>query len=376
MVVDRGVGAAAVRAGQRERARAQALAADQQLRRGADEAAVAAPDGEDEARGEGFAQHAEHRRRGRRSAGACTSTSRASTIFSNSPGADPLGGAGDGALVVGRAASRSATWKRPDGCGVEQRQRPPRAARPAAARCAASSCVGSSSGATSAASVRRTSPAPPRDRDARVRAARRARNPPSGGRRRRPRRTRSRPRRPARPRRVPRAGRRSHRPRARASGPRRAAKRSSPRASSVAAAPRAASAAPPRSGCSRHIHGSPARREASATADGSTSAAGDAQPGEALARRRGAAGARAQPHAAAGIGVQTRAPAGVDARRTAELARESGRRVSAAGRPAAAGLRSRARPRGDRDLARAHHLDQPERADHALEGVDLVGRCR
>src|SRR3954469_417265 len=30
----------------------------------------------------------------------------------------------------------------------------------------------------------------------------------------------------------------------------------------------------------------------------------------------------------------------------------------------------------DRDLARAHHLDHPERADHLLEGVDLVGRAR
>src|SRR3954447_26927320 len=29
---------------------------------------------------------------------------------------------------------------------------------------------------------------------------------------------------------------------------------------------------------------------------------------------------------------------------------------------------------GNRDLARAHHLDQAERPDHPLEGLDLVGR--
>src|SRR3954463_15273457 len=34
-----------------------------------------------------------------------------------------------------------------------------------------------------------------------------------------------------------------------------------------------------------------------------------------------------------------------------------------------------AAPARDRDLARAHHLDQPERANHALEGLDLVGRA-
>src|SRR3954465_9165088 len=29
----------------------------------------------------------------------------------------------------------------------------------------------------------------------------------------------------------------------------------------------------------------------------------------------------------------------------------------------------------DRDLARAHHLDHPERPDHLLEGVDLLRRA-
>ena len=38
----------------------------------------------------------------------------------------------------------------------------------------------------------------------------------------------------------------------------------------------------------------------------------------------------------------------------------------------ALGLAAAAR---DRDLARAHHLDEPERAHHALEGLDLVGRA-
>src|SRR6185436_13056443 len=39
---------------------------------------------------------------------------------------------------------------------------------------------------------------------------------------------------------------------------------------------------------------------------------------------------------------------------------------------AISGLAASAR---DGDLARAHHLDQPERADHALEGLDLLGRA-
>src|SRR5207244_662727 len=48
--------------------------------------------------------------------------------------------------------------------------------------------------------------------------------------------------------------------------------RPGPAASSSATAPRAPSAAPSRSGCSRQNHGSPARREAAATATGSTPA--------------------------------------------------------------------------------------------------------
>ena len=85
VIVDGGVGAAAGGAGERERADAVALAAHQQLGAGGDQRRVAAPDAEHEAGGELLAQHAEHRRRVIRSAGAWTWTSRASTIFSSRP---------------------------------------------------------------------------------------------------------------------------------------------------------------------------------------------------------------------------------------------------------------------------------------------------
>ena len=82
--VDGRVGAAARRSGKRQRARAQALTADQQLRTGADEGGVAAADGVDERRRERPAQQPEQPP-GSNGWGACTSTSRASTIFTNSP---------------------------------------------------------------------------------------------------------------------------------------------------------------------------------------------------------------------------------------------------------------------------------------------------
>ena len=63
VVVDRGVGAAAGRAGERERAHALALAAHEQLGARGDQRRIAAPDAEDEARRELLAQHAEQRRR-------------------------------------------------------------------------------------------------------------------------------------------------------------------------------------------------------------------------------------------------------------------------------------------------------------------------
>ena len=82
VVVDGRVGAAPRRAGERERAHALALAAHEQLGAGGDQRRLAAPDAEDEARRELLAQHAEHAPPGRTARGACTCTSRASTIFS------------------------------------------------------------------------------------------------------------------------------------------------------------------------------------------------------------------------------------------------------------------------------------------------------
>ncbi len=63
MVVHRRVGAAARRAGKRQRAHAMPFASDQQLRAGSDEGRVSASHAEHEAGRELLAQHAEHRRR-------------------------------------------------------------------------------------------------------------------------------------------------------------------------------------------------------------------------------------------------------------------------------------------------------------------------
>ena len=59
MVVDRRIGAAPRRSGERDRARSLALAAYQQLRAGREERRLAAADGEHVARGERLAQHAD-----------------------------------------------------------------------------------------------------------------------------------------------------------------------------------------------------------------------------------------------------------------------------------------------------------------------------
>ena len=100
VVVDGRVGAAAGRAGERERAHAVALAAHQQLGAGGDQRRVAAPDAEHEARRELLAQHAEHRRRVvRRAARAPALRARARSSRAR-PARDQLDGARDGLLVV------------------------------------------------------------------------------------------------------------------------------------------------------------------------------------------------------------------------------------------------------------------------------------
>ncbi len=71
--------------------------------------------------------------------------------------------------------------------------------------------------------------------------------------------------------RIARAGRRPPLPTATRQRSATAAKRSGPESSRHTTWPSAASAEPPRSGCSKTNHGSPARREAHTTADGSMS---------------------------------------------------------------------------------------------------------
>ena len=127
VVVDRRVGAAPDRPGQRDRAHAQPLAAHQQLGRRADERRrrPARRRRRSSRRRPRAARRRPRRRRG--GAGAWTSTSRASTIFSRRPARDQLDGARDRRLVVlrrHRAGDRVPLRR----VGVKQRQRPARAA--------------------------------------------------------------------------------------------------------------------------------------------------------------------------------------------------------------------------------------------------------
>ena len=265
VVVDGGVGAAARRAGERERRRAQALAADEQLGAGGDERGVAAAGAEDVAARERLAQHAEDRGGVVRRAARGPATSRASTTFSSVAGADALDRARDGAPRSARAASR---WRRgsgPTGSGsssgsgavaqLVERARSSRASRSSAVVVGRGERRERQPHVVAAARERdlghvqrrRREAGPVRRRAAvgregeaadRDRAARRAGRP--AGRRRRSRGQRA----PARARRVGEAVR-ARAPRARRTQP------------------SAASAAPSRSGCSKQNHGSPARRDAS-----------------------------------------------------------------------------------------------------------------
>ena len=280
VVVDGRVGAAARRAGQRERRGPQALAADQQLGAGGDERAVAAADAEDVAGREGLAQDAEDRGRVVVAPARAPATSRASTIFSSSPRADALDAARDRALVVlgrHRAVDRGRARPGRDPAAAARRRVERRQARlqPRERRASASSPA-----RTSAATVSRTSP--PRRAsatsgtcsDAGAKPRQCARAPPSSREReaadgdeaaaragRRARRST-----PLRGQRAPAARDRGEALRARA-----------PRAPSRSRG--AARAAPSRSGCSRQNHGSPAaRRAATTTARRVDASADDAAP--------------------------------------------------------------------------------------------------
>ena len=121
VVVDGGVGAAPRRAGQRERPGAQAVAADEQLGAGGDERALPAPGAEGEARREGLAQDAEHRRRVVRARRVDLHLAREDDLVQRS-GADALDGSRDrGLVVLGRHRADHAIA--PGRGGVEQRQR-------------------------------------------------------------------------------------------------------------------------------------------------------------------------------------------------------------------------------------------------------------
>ena len=121
VVVDGGVGAAPGRARERHRAGALALAADQQLRGGADERRVAPSDGVDERGVKRLAQQAEDGRRIVRPGGVHVDLAGQHDLLQLA-GADPLGGARHRLLEVGgRHRAHHLVGAR--GSGIEQRQR-------------------------------------------------------------------------------------------------------------------------------------------------------------------------------------------------------------------------------------------------------------
>ena len=123
MLVDRRVGAAPRRAGERERAHAMALAAHEQLRARRDQRRVAAPDAEHEARRELLAQHAEHRRRViRRAARAPALRARARSSPARPRAISSTARATAASKCSGR--HRAGHLKAPGRRRVEQRQRP------------------------------------------------------------------------------------------------------------------------------------------------------------------------------------------------------------------------------------------------------------
>src|SRR6202030_1124702 len=117
--------------------------------------------------------------------------------------------------------------------------------------------------------------------------------------------------------------------------------------------------------------GSPGRRDATATAVGSTSrASATVTPASAWRSRARRARGTASLNWPSRRSRSGAASAKRAAPRVEEAIRPYGR--SRTGGPWPGPLRLAAATR-DRDLARAHHLHQPERADHPLEGLDLVG---
>ncbi len=273
MRVDGRVGAAPRGAGQRDRADALALAAHEQLGAGGYQCGVATPDAEDEARGEGVAQHAEHGRRIVVARRVHLDLAREHDLLQIAR-ADRLGGAGDRRLeMLGRHAARDLKATR--GGGIEQRQRRVRELLQATAREPPSSSSAVSSGWARAASVRRTRRSPSwllarkrhlgNDQRGRLEAAPRRRAATVGSEGKATDGDGATASLLAR-----RVGHRLRRERAPAVGD-----RDKTIGTGVLDAdrprPSPASAAPPRSGCSKTNHGSPARREAQTTADGSTS---------------------------------------------------------------------------------------------------------
>ena len=269
VVVDRRVGAAADRAGEGDGADAQAAAAHQELRRGADERGVAAADRVDEAGRERLAQDAVDRGRVVRRRRVHVDLAGEHDLLQTA-GGDQLDGAGNGGLEV-LGGHRAGHHRALDRVRVEQRRRALAQGRTRA--CAfASSSSGSSSGAAATATVHQTSSrqrasvTSPTWSEAAPKRAQCGEPPPSGANAKPPQATRPLP-----------GGPDTESARARATSPRQRAaaraKRSGPRSSSVTAAPIVASAERSRSGCSKHIQGSPAPREASTTALGSAGAA-------------------------------------------------------------------------------------------------------
>ena len=272
-------------------------------------------------------------------------------------GPDPLDRRGDGPLVVAGRARRADLDVAPVGCGIEQR-------RASASRSAARAGAAARSTAPPRRPARRRRRRSAVSQQSSPRAQQRElgqdhqRRRQRGPLRRRARRRRRRRSRRSRPGPAP-AGSRRARPRSRRRG---AARRSRAATSREAvrpprddlAAPSRAppSAKPSRSGCSQQNQRS----------------AGQPR-GE--HGRRGSSGSTSTVTLASVRAVRGAVDRATQRRQRDALSAAVGRarrRIAAV-----LGVRLGAR---DRDLAGADHLDQAVRADHALEGLDLVVRCR
>ena len=367
VVVDGGVGAAPDRPGERDGLTPQPAAAQQQLGRGADEGRLAASGRVDEAAREGLAQHAVDRRRRRAVAGAWTSprgrarSSRAARRRSARRPARRRASKCSGAIApaIAVALGRVRVEQRQRRVDAQAREAPLDPLEPLARR--------RRRGPTSAATVHQTSSPPAHERHLGHDQRARARTQTRAARRRRRARTRSRRRRPGRRRRAPPTARHARARPARASA--RAAAREA-----LLAALLERDRATPSAGHRASARGRAAR---------STSTA---RPLRARPARRRSGRPRRQPPA----DRRDRRPSR-RAARSARAGARRGRRVALRGarggrrrglaapapRPGLprSPLRLRATSR-HRDLAGAHHLDQPVGADEPLERLDLLGRRR